>query len=161
MKNFKWTLPILVILMSPIWNYSCRTEQNKNTSTKQDSITSSILQDTITSSILVVTGIVTYPDGTPAIDRSVDLMFGEGVLKIGEGGVVLNPTALTDSIGHYKLEIEIDSLKEFDYSFTIHVGSGIGGFSLVDENKIPVIITVDPKVRQFDIDTMVLDSYIQ
>lgn len=152
MKNITWTAMLLIILISPVWNYSCRNEQNKDTLTKQD---------TITSSILVVTGIVTYPDGTPAIDRTVDLMFGEGVLKIGDGGIVLNPSANTDNTGHFKLDVEIDSLKEFEYSFTIYVAGGIGGYYLTDENDIPIIVTVDPEVRQFDIDTIVLDSYIR
>lgn len=133
--------------MPSIWNYSCHTEQNKDTSSKQD---------TIASSKLIVTGILTHPAGNPVIDSDVMLMFGEGVLKIGEEGIVINPGSNTDENGRFILEIEIDSLKEFDYSFMIRVSRGTNSYYLMDENEIPIIVKVDPKTRQFDMGTVLL-----
>ena len=149
MKNFKWILTLLIILMSSIWNYSCHAKQNKDTSSKQD---------TNASSKLIVTGTITYPAGNPVLHRNVTMMLGkDAVLKFMEGGKLFNPSANTDSIGHFELEIEIDSLKEFQYSFMIRVSSGgMTPYYLMDDNRIPIFITVDPKTRQFDIGKVIL-----
>ncbi len=106
---------------------------------------------------IMIKGKLIDETGEACADKNVtlyELIFEEGkiktAIKVGEGGILLNPGALTDSDGRFTI-IADQRFWEGSGRFTLGVSLWSGEVILRNSNDIIISVEVDEGTRKFDL----------
>ena len=113
---------------------------------------------------VVITGRLVSNSGTPFSDKQIMAMIGMNMsLKIGEGGVLLNPTARTDKQGYFIMKVDRTIMEDKGIGFKVSLGfdpSSMTTRQATLKNKEGHIINLVTElgVDQVDLGTVVIDK---
>ncbi len=109
---------------------------------------------------VVITGRLVSTDGSPLPDEDVWGLFGKTLsIRVGENGVLLNPTAETDKEGHFTLKVDRAELDEEMVIALSRVPPGqfTSRFTPLTDDK-GAEIALEPDVGNVDLGTITVKS---
>jgi hypothetical protein len=72
-------------------------------------------------------------------------------IKVGQKGRLLNPTANTDQKGRFRLQFDRTLFGNKDIQIAVARGDFMTFYKLINEKGLPVVFSLEPGVREFDL----------